>query len=156
MLGKLFLLFTVVPLIELYLLIEVGTRIGTEATIGIVLTTGLLGAVLAKSEGLRVLRNWQESIAKGQLPKEGVMSSVLVLVGGVLLVTPGVLTDLTGILLLVPPTRRAIASVLRKRLQARMQVQTFDMTMGPPTGRPPGPGAPGPGSVIDVDASERP
>ncbi len=83
--GKLLLLFTVVPLVELYLLLVIGSSIGFWPTVAIVLTTGLLGAWLAKSEGLRVYRKWQASLAQGRLPEEGVLGGLLVLVGGVLL-----------------------------------------------------------------------
>lgn len=156
MLGKLLLLFTVVPVVELYLLITIGQRLGAELTIGLVLATGLLGATLAKREGARVLRNWQESMAQGQMPKEGVVSSLLVLVGGVLLVTPGVVTDVTGLLLLVPWTRRWVAEIVRGRLEHRMQVHSFVpdpsvfMNMDGMGSTEAGP----PGSVIDVDVVE--
>ncbi|MEM9456057.1 MAG: FxsA family protein [Myxococcota bacterium] len=162
MLGKLLLLFTVVPVVELYLLITIGQRLGAEPTIGLVLVTGFLGATLARREGARVLRNWQEAMARGQMPKEGVISSVLVLVGGVLLVTPGVMTDVTGLLLLVPWSRRWIAGVVRSRLEHRLQVRSFvpDPSMfahaadrAHPDAGPPHPG-PTEGAVIDVDAVE--
>jgi UPF0716 protein FxsA len=155
-LGKLLLLFTVLPVVELYLLISIGQAVGSGPTVALVLVTGLLGAWLAKREGGRVLRSWQESMARGQAPKEGVIASVLVLVGGVLLVTPGVVTDVTGLLLLVPWTRRLAADVIRTRLERRFAVQSFvadpslfgmdmDMDMAAPRG-----------SVIDVDVVEAP
>ena len=131
MLGKLFLLFTLVPVLELYLLIAVGGAIGAPATIGLVLATGLLGAVLAKREGMRVLRAWQEAMARGQIPEEGLASSLLVLVGGVLLVTPGVLTDVVGLALLAPPTRRALARRLQRRAARHFQVTTLGGSIGP-------------------------
>ena len=156
-LGKLLLLFTVVPVVELYLLITIGQRLGAEPTIGLVLVTGLLGATLARREGARVLRNWQEAMARGQMPKEGVISSVLVLVGGVLLVTPGVLTDVTGLLLLMPWSRRWIAGVVRNRLEHRLQVRSFvpdpSVFANLDGGGPPDAG-PTAGPVIDVDAVE--
>ncbi len=123
MLGKLFLLFTVVPAVELYLLIQLGGALGAGATIAIVLTTGLLGASLAKREGGRVLGEWQASLQRGELPKEGLVSSLLVLVGGILLVTPGVLTDLFGIAMLIPPARRAVAGVLGRYVEKRFALQ---------------------------------
>ncbi len=152
MLGKLLLLFTVVPVVELYLLITIGQSLGAGLTIGLVLVTGLLGASLARREGARVLGSWQTAMAKGQMPKEGVVSSLLVLVGGVLLVTPGVVTDVTGLLLLVPWTRRLAADVVRARLEQRFTVHAvgpgagglFEAAMN-------GGGVPS-GSVIDVDA----
>lgn len=159
MLGKLLLLFTVVPVVELYLLITLGQNVGAAPTIGLVLGTGLLGAWLAKREGTRVVRSWQASMARGEPPKEGVISSLLVLVGGVLLVTPGVVTDVTGLVLLLPWTRRLVANALRKRLERRFAVlpmaggpSMFDQFgMGDPSmgdmGSPRGP-------VIDVDVVE--
>lgn len=158
MLGKLLLLFTVLPVVELYLLISIGQNVGAGPTIALVLATGLLGAWLAKREGGRVLRSWQESMARGETPKEGVISSVLVLVGGVLLVTPGVVTDVTGLLLLVPWTRRLVANAIRTRLERRFAVQhlvadpsLFGMGMGGFEDM----AAPR-GSVIDVDVVEAP
>lgn len=116
---RLFLLFTLVPLLELYLLLRLGDVMGFWPTVGLVITTGIVGAALAKREGLRVLRTWQTTLAQGRMPEEGLLSAVLVLVGGVLLVAPGVLTDVAGILLLVPPTRKIVATQVRKRLEVR-------------------------------------
>lgn len=163
MLGKLLLLFAVIPVVEIYLLIGIGNRVGAGPTIALVLATGLLGAWLAKREGLRVLQRWQGSVARGEVPKEGVISSLLVLVGGVLLVTPGVVTDAMGLALLVPWTRRWVAHAIRHRLEQRFSVQhlmsggiPFDMApfgMGdvdPSDARDPS------GSVIDVEVVEKP
>ena len=122
-LGRLFLLFTVLPVVELYLLITIGQHVGAWPTIALVLGTGMLGAWLAKHEGARVLQSWQSSMARGEIPQEGVISSVLVLVGGVLLVTPGVVTDAMGLLLLVPWTRRLVADAVRHRLERRFGIQ---------------------------------
>jgi UPF0716 protein FxsA len=156
-LGKLLLLFTVVPVVELYLLITIGQNVGAGPTIALVLGTGLLGAWLAKREGSRVLRNWQESMARGEIPKEGVISSLLVLVGGVLLVAPGVLTDVMGLLLLVPWTRRWVAHAVRKRLERRFPVHELvgDPSMFAGMGGMPDLGGPR-GAVIDVDVVEGP
>jgi len=153
-LGKLLLLFTVVPAVELYLLITLGQVLGAGPTIAIVLATGMLGAALARREGARVLENWQEATAKAQIPKDGVVSSVLVLVGGVLLVTPGVVTDLCGFLLLLPWSRRMVASVVRKQLEQRFEVARL-MSGSEGLLDMPGPGRGGPrGAVIDVDVVE--
>ena len=119
--GKLLLLFTIVPLCELYLLLLIDEQIGLWPTIAIVLTTGFIGALLARSEGLRVLRQWQRSLVRGKVPEEGVLGGVLILVGGVLLVTPGVMTDLVGLLLMFPVTRRRVADAIRRRLERRIQ-----------------------------------
>ncbi len=119
--ARLLLLFTVVPLAEVYLLYFLGSVMGFWPTVAVVLSTGLLGAFLAKREGLRVWRRWRESLSRGELPEEGILGGVLVLIGGVLLVTPGVLTDLTGLALLFPPSRHFIASIVRKRLEKRIR-----------------------------------
>jgi UPF0716 protein FxsA len=150
--GKLILLFTVVPLLELYLLLFIGSVIGFWPTVAIVLVTGVLGAWLAKSEGLRVLRKWQAAIAEGRVPEEGVLGGLLVLVGGVLLVTPGVLTDVAGLLLLFPPTRRLVAAQLKKSVEKKIRsgaIHVVTMRVGDPID-----GRPVAGSVIDVEGEE--
>ena len=117
---KLFLVFTIVPLCEIYLLLMFNQYIGFWPTVGLVLGTGAAGAVVAHAEGLRVLRQWQRSLVRGRVPEEGVLGGLLVLVGGVLLVAPGVITDLAGILLLIPPTRRLVARAIRTRLERKI------------------------------------
>ena len=154
--AKLLLLFTVVPLVELYLLLQLGELLGLWPTVGIVIATGAVGAWLAKAEGLRVLGKWRSSLARGQIPEEGVLGGLLVLVGGVLLVTPGVLTDLTGLLLLIPPTRKLVADRLRRHVERRMQdgsIQVVSYTSaGSGTGPFRGPGSPRGRPVMDVEA----
>ncbi|MCP4500801.1 MAG: FxsA family protein [Deltaproteobacteria bacterium] len=119
--GKgLFLLFTVVPVLELWLFMEVGGFLGIGGTLALILTTGALGAFLARTEGLRVLKSWQGALAEGRLPEDGVVSSLLVLVGGALLITPGMLTDVVGFALLMPPSRRVVASWLVRFAEKRM------------------------------------
>ncbi len=115
MFARLLLLFTVVPLIELYLLIEVGTVIGAPSTILLVLGTGALGAILARLEGLRTLRQIQRNLAQGIVPAEEMLDGVIILAAGLLLITPGILTDAFGFLLLVPVTRNAFKRRLRRR-----------------------------------------
>jgi UPF0716 protein FxsA len=119
--AKLILLFTLVPLIELYLLMLIGGWLGLWPTVAMVVVTGLVGAWLARMEGLRVLRQWQQSLAEGRMPAEGVLGGVLLLVGGVLLITPGVLTDVVGLSLLVPASRRQVSVWLRPWIERRIQ-----------------------------------
>jgi len=119
----LFLLFTVVPVIELALFIKVGGLMGLPATLLLILLTGLLGAALARQEGLKVFTSWQQALAEGRLPEEGVASSLLVLVGGVLLVTPGMLTDVVGFSLLIAPSRKWIAKRLVTAVEKRILAQ---------------------------------
>ena len=97
---------------NLWLLVQIGRAIGFWTALALVLATGLAGAWLAKAEGLRVVREWQHALAERRVPDEGVLSGVLVLAGGLLLVTPGVITDAMGLLLLFPPTRRIAAAGL--------------------------------------------
>ncbi|HMI92721.1 MAG TPA: FxsA family protein [Polyangiales bacterium] len=125
MLGKLFLLFTIVPALELYVLIQIGDRIGGLATLAMLFTTGILGAVLARAEGLRVVRTWQSSLAAGTVPPDGVISGALVLLGGLLLITPGVLSDIAGLLLLVPAIRRPVARYVAHRLERAVAAGTI-------------------------------
>jgi UPF0716 protein FxsA len=122
--GKWLAVFTLIPLAETFLLYVLGQHMGLWATIGVILLTGVLGAALAKREGLRVWKTWTQSLAQGRLPEEGIVGGVLVLVGGVLLVTPGVLTDLTGVALLVPPSRRFIGQHVRRYLEKRIEQGT--------------------------------
>lgn len=121
MFGKLFLLFTALPLIDLYLLLQIGDAIGGLVTLALVLVTGALGAMLARAEGVRVLRAFQDAMTRGVMPRDGVLSGALLLLGGALLITPGVLTDLLGLLLLVPFTRRRIATLLAARMQRAIE-----------------------------------
>ena len=117
--GKLLVLFTVVPLVELWLLLSIGDRIGFWPTVGIAIGTAVLGAVLAKREGRRVLGAWRDAVSGGRIPDEGITGGILVLLGAALLVTPGVLTDVAGLLLLFPPSRRWIAAAVRARMERR-------------------------------------
>jgi UPF0716 protein FxsA len=128
--GRLFLLFTILPLVDLWLLLRIGRAIGFWPALGLVVFTGVAGAWLARAEGFRVLRSWQSSLAAGRMPEEGVLSGVLVLVGAALLVSPGVVTDVLGLALLVPPVRRRVAESLRRRFmrqveQGRVRVVTY-------------------------------
>jgi UPF0716 protein FxsA len=150
--ARLFLLFTLVPLVELWLLLRLGRILGPGPTVALVLVTGLVGAFLARREGGRVLRRWREDLAMGRLPEEGLASGLLVLIGGVLLVTPGVLTDLVGLLLLVPGTRRLAALYLRAHVARRLSVHGRVVRTGPVRqGRRPG--SPG-GEVVEGEVVE--
>ena len=120
MVRWLLLLFIVVPLVELYLLLWIGSFIGFWPTVGIVLATGLLGSTLAKREGLKVWRAWRRSLETLTPPEQGVVDGVLVLIGGALLITPGVLTDMLGLLLLLPKPRALVAARVRRAIDRRI------------------------------------
>ncbi|MEM7434313.1 MAG: FxsA family protein [Myxococcota bacterium] len=157
--GRLFLLFTVVPLVELYLLIAIGRVLGPVATIALVLVTGALGAWFARLEGARVLRRWQEALARQELPKDGLVDGLLIFVGGLMLITPGILTDIAGLSMVLPPTRKIIGAFVRRWFQAQVArgtVQVYGPGFGP-RGAPPGEVIDVEGEVIEVvDISETP
>ncbi len=115
MLYKLFLAFTLVPVIELYVLITVGGIIGAASTIGIVLLTGAVGAWMAKAQGSHTLRRMRESLYQGKMPADELLDAVIITAAGILLLTPGFFTDAAGITLLVPPCR----ALVKRRLRAR-------------------------------------
>ena len=120
---KLLFLFTVVPTLELYLLFEIADRIGGIETIYLVIITGILGAHLAKREGLGVLQQIQEDTINGVPPANKLVEGLMVLVGGVLLVTPGVMTDVLGLSLIVPLTRKLLVGVAKRTLKNRMHFE---------------------------------
>ena len=131
MLLRLLLLFTLVPLTELALLIEVGQRVGTWLTIAIVLATGLAGAVLTRLIGLRVVGRIREALGQGRLPGEELVDGLLVVVAGALLLTPGLLTDVTALALLTPPGRRLARGWLKRRFERALAGWTVTIDVGP-------------------------
>ena len=129
--GRLALLFVVVPIVELMLLIELGQYIGLLPTLGLVMLTGVTGAWLARAEGLRVLVQFQRELASGQLPGQALLDGISVLIGGAFLLTPGVITDFVGFSLLFPFTRRWIQRRMRASLEHQIDTgQVRVMTMG--------------------------
>lgn len=121
MLGRLILLFVTVPVIELILLLQIGARIGFYPTVGLVLTTGVLGGAMARSQGLKVFAAVQSRMAQGQLPGEALLDGLAVLIGGAFLLTPGVLTDVLGFSLLIPITRGWLKRRVRQRLERQIR-----------------------------------
>ncbi len=120
MLLGLFFLFTLVPLVELYLLIRLGTYVGAVDTIAIVIGTGVAGGLLAKSQGLAVLDRMRAELNQGRLPAESLFDGLLILIAGAMLVTPGLLTDGLGLLLLIPWSRQGIKSWLKRKMQEKI------------------------------------
>ncbi len=108
----LFVLMIVVPTIELYLLIQIGQYIGPVNTIALIILTGLTGSILMKMEGWRAWKNLKKELLDGRLPGKRIADGFLILLGGIFLITPGVLTDCLGLLLIFPLTR----SFFRERL----------------------------------------
>jgi UPF0716 protein FxsA len=123
--GKLFLLFTIVPLLDFWLLVHLAQPLGVTATVALIVLPSLVGAWLARREGLRVLRAWQNALREGRTPEEGLTSAALVLAGGVLLVAPGLVTDVTGLALLFPPTRRIAVRLVRAWVRRKIDTGAF-------------------------------
>ena len=122
--ALLVLLFIVVPLVELFILIQVGQVIGPLWTIAALVVVSVLGAWLVRREGPRAWRRFREALEQGRLPTDEVIEGALVLFGGALLLTPGFATDALGLLLMFPLTRRMIAAAIKRRLGARFSVAT--------------------------------
>ncbi|NLZ44409.1 MAG: FxsA family protein [Clostridia bacterium] len=125
MLFWLILCFTVLPVLELWLLIELGGAIGTWPTILLVLGTGAAGAFFAKTQGFFLFHRIVDELRRGNLPGWEMVNGLCVLLGGILLITPGLLTDAAGLFLLIPLTRRLLVELIRRWLAAKLQTTGF-------------------------------
>jgi UPF0716 protein FxsA len=157
--SRLLLLFIAVPTVELALLIEVGRQIGTLGTLAIIVATGIVGAALARQQGLRVVRDLQSEMGAGKLPTDALIDGAVILLAGALLITPGILTDVFGFLCLVPATRALGRRAIRRRFERA--IREGNVVMGASfDGGFAGPSAPARGPVIDVtpepDSDDRP
>src|SRR4051794_22690915 len=128
------LLFIIVPLVELYVIIQVGQAIGVWWTIALLLADSILGSILMRSQGRAAWRRFQLALAEGRAPAREVLDGVLVIFGGAFLLTPGFVTDILGAVLLVPPTRALVRGMLVRRFVPRMVIRAA-ATRAP---RPPG------------------
>jgi UPF0716 protein FxsA len=151
----LLLLFVIVPLAELYLLLYLGSILGFWPTVAITLITGILGGTLAKHEGLRVWHAWRRSLDELRPPEAGVIDGVLVLLGGALLITPGVMTDVVGLLLLLPWSRSRVAHLIRQNIDRRLSLRRVDLmgvapTVSPLVGDP----DEAPSGVVDTEGED--
>ncbi len=126
--GRLLLVFICVPAIELALLIEIGARIGTAATLALIVLTGVLGAHLARRQGLRVISDVQAGVARGELPTGQLMDGLMIVVASALLVTPGILTDVVGFLCLTPWFRDRIKSEVLRRIERAVAEQRLHVS----------------------------
>jgi len=111
---KLFLVFIFVPVMEIYVLLSVGSLIGLWPTIGLILATGIAGAQLARVQGISVLFSIQQELAQGRMPTSELIDAAMILAGGLLLLTPGFCTDLLGFLLLAPFSRKPLKQYLAR------------------------------------------
>ena len=116
----LFVLFVVLPFVDLLVLLRIGEWLGFWPTVASSVAMGMLGAWLAKREGLRVLRAWQRALEELRPPEQGIIDGVLVIAGGALLAAPGVLTDVIGFLFLIPWTRLLVANRVRRWVDRRI------------------------------------
>jgi UPF0716 protein FxsA len=142
----LILIFIVVPIAELALLIQVGELIGVWWTIALLIADSILGSLLMRSQGRAVWRRFNVALQAGRPPAREVLDGVLVIFGGALLLTPGFVTDIFGLLFLLPPTRVAIRGLLVRRVAGRV----FFAVPGSAGRRPP----PRPGGDVDGTATE--
>ena len=141
-------LFIVVPILELYVIIQVGQLIGVLPTLILLLADALLGSLLLKHQGRGAWRRFNEALAARRFPGKEVADGVLIVIGGTLLLTPGFITDIAGLFLLIPPTR-----ALARRLLKRLTIGRFAVISvggGPFAGTP---GGGGPSRDYDIDAT---
>jgi len=116
----LFLLIIVIPALDIGVLLFSGKTIGVWPTIALIILTGVIGAYLAKREGLQTIRRVQEQLSYGQLPGDALLDGICILIGGTLLLTPGFMTDVSGFFFLFPPTRKPIKILIIKMWQRKI------------------------------------
>jgi len=114
------LIFIIVPIAELYVIIQVGEAIGTIPTLVLLLLDALLGSMLLRHQGRAAWVRFNRAIAEGRLPHKEVFDGVLIILGGALLITPGFITDIFGLVLLIPPTRAIVRAISSRIVRRRM------------------------------------
>jgi UPF0716 protein FxsA len=115
------LLIILIPAIDIAVLLISGNTIGVFPTIAFIIMTGVIGAYLAKREGLQTIKRAQEQLAYGQIPGDSVLDGICILIGGTLLLTPGFITDIAGFLLLFPPSRKPVKFLMINALRRRIE-----------------------------------
>jgi len=128
MLLKLFLAFTIIPFVELYLLIKAGGYLGALNTVFIVILTAFFGALLARFQGLHTMLRVRESLGNGEIPAEDMLDALLIFLAGIVLLTPGFLTDLAGLLILIPVTRQFFKRWLRQKFNKWINSNRLNIT----------------------------
>lgn len=119
-----------IPVAEIFFIIRVARDLGVAETIGLLVAVSLVGAWLVRRSGLGVLRQIQERLARGEIPARELVDGLLILVGGLLMLTPGFLTDAVGLVLLIPPTRLALRALLVRRYSKRLRVAGWGAGQG--------------------------
>jgi UPF0716 protein FxsA len=147
--GRLLLLFTIVPIVELALLVWLGQQIGFWPTVALIAGTALLGSYLAHREGLSALARFRARLGTGEMPGDELTDGIIILIAGAFLLTPGVLTDVVGFLGLLPPSRALIKRAVVKRVRRGMMGGSIRVATWPPT-----PSASPADDVVDVDYEE--
>ena len=122
---KLLILFVIVPVTELYILIEVGKKIGSLTTIGIIILTGIIGAYLVKGQGFMILKKIQNDLNEGIMPGDSLIQGAIILAGGILLLTPGFVTDIIGFIFLIPVSRNIVKKYLLKWIKGKIKEGNF-------------------------------
>ena len=142
-------IFILVPIAELYVIIKVGGAIGVVPTLALLLADALLGSILLRYQGRAAWIRFNRALAEGRVPHKEVFDGVLVIMGGALLLTPGFLTDILGLILLIPPTRALVramsARLVRRRIALGEAVWTFGASRRPRASRRPPRPRPAPG-----------
>lgn len=167
MLAPLVILFIAIPIVELFVLIQVGGAIGVLPTIALLIADSILGSLLMRSQGRRAWVRFNAAVAEGRVPAKEVIDGALVILGGALLLTPGFFTDVFGLLFLLPPTRALIRKLLVKRFSERMIASatgpagaggpmfTSQVFFGPRPGAPSDPRFDVDGEATDLDPRRR-
>ena len=156
MLPLLVLVFIVVPIAELYVIIQVGQAIGVLPTIAVLIADSVLGSMLMRAQGRAAWRRFNVALEAGRVPAREVLDGVLVIFGGALLLTPGFLTDALGLMLLIPPTRALVRRVLVRRFSDRMIASATARASGPRGPRGPARPADVEGTAVDIDPDHLP
>jgi len=126
---KLLSIFILIPAIEIMLLVKIGSRVGFWPTIALIVIPGVLGAAMARSQGLAVLSDIKSHLAAGRLPGSSIIDGILIFAGGLLLITPGIITDLLGFSVLFPGLRKFYRAALTRGFLARLAARSFRIYM---------------------------
>lgn len=146
MFGRLLLLFILLPFLEFALLLVIAEHTSWQFTLGLIIVTGVVGAWLARREGTQCLGRIQSELSQGQMPGDSLVDGMMILVAGAMLITPGIITDIFGFSLLIPPMRFRLKQLVIARLKHRIVVSGFSSV--PQSGPQPGSGFE---DAIDVD-----
>ena len=126
---KLLFIFIGIPLLELMILIELGREIGFWPTIFLVIVTGFLGASLARSQGMWIWMEIQHELQQGNMPADKLVDGLLILIGGIVLLAPGLLTDIFGFMLLIPVTRKLFKTAISRKFREMADTGRTNFTM---------------------------